>query len=61
MVKPHTDSPPLPEQVAYLSHMTDVVRVDPVLPLALMKCRSGEHAKGLNGEEVRTLSGAQVV
>ncbi|KAL1718224.1 hypothetical protein EV715DRAFT_273652 [Schizophyllum commune] len=41
--------------------MTDVVRVDPVLPLALMKCRSGERAKGLNGEEVRTLSGAEVV
>ncbi|KAL1687571.1 hypothetical protein GGG16DRAFT_127831 [Schizophyllum commune] len=41
--------------------MNDVVRVDPVLPLVLMKCRSGERAKGLNGEEVRTLSGAEVV
>ncbi|KAL1734088.1 hypothetical protein EV714DRAFT_245455 [Schizophyllum commune] len=49
------------EQVAYLSHMTDVVRVDGALPIALMKCKSGERVKGLEGEEVRTLSGDEVV
>uniref|UniRef100_D8QDP1 Expressed protein n=2 Tax=Schizophyllum commune (strain H4-8 / FGSC 9210) TaxID=578458 RepID=D8QDP1_SCHCM len=41
--------------------MTDVVRVDGVLPIPLMKCKSGERVKGLDGEEVRTLSGDEVV
>ncbi|KAL1740973.1 hypothetical protein HDZ31DRAFT_85124 [Schizophyllum fasciatum] len=40
--------------------MTDVVRVDPVLPITLLRCKSGERVKGLDGEEATTLTGAEV-
>ncbi|TRM60463.1 hypothetical protein BD626DRAFT_505443 [Schizophyllum amplum] len=60
-VRVHRINVVIEEQVAYLSQMTDVVRVDPVVPIALMRVKMGEKVKGINGEDVITVTGDEAV